>query len=99
MLGLTLATLLAAPSLACGGPKLPPGQPPDPVAVIDELLPKAKLSQADLDQVRALQSQARALVAAKQHDEAQRVIVRAERIMGFIRPNCAPKIFPNRPTS
>lgn len=90
LLALALATLLATPALACGGPKLPPSQIPDPVAEIDELLPMAKLSQADLDQVKALRSQAKALVAAQRYDEAQMVVIKAERVMGFIRPNCSP---------
>lgn len=95
-LALTLATLLTAPALACGGPKLPPAQMPDPVAEIDEMLSKAKISQTDTEQVKALQAQARALVAAKQYDEAERILIKAERLMGFVRPNCSPFIFKSR---
>jgi hypothetical protein len=92
----TFATLFTVSALACGGPEPVIVQTPDPVAQIDQMLPNATLSPADLDQVKALRSQAKALVDAKRHDEAQRIVEKAERVMGYVRPNCSPFMFQNR---
>lgn len=83
MLGIAFAALIAAPAWACGGPGTPKFHIPAPGASIDGFLPEAKLSEAELNEVRALRAKVGTLVATHQETEAGKVEEEAMRILGF----------------
>src|SRR5262245_21935697 len=87
LLALALAIPLTTPALACA--KLE-SLFPVTVTRIDGMQPRGKLSQANLKRLKALKSRAKALIAAERYDEAERVVKKAERVMGFVEASCAP---------
>jgi hypothetical protein len=89
LFGLVLSGLVAAPALACG-----PGIPPI-AAALDDLLPKAELTAADLDKARALRAEITMLLAAKKMDQARRAEEEAMAILGYRKMllNCGPGTF------
>jgi len=95
MLGIAFAALIAAPALACGGPGNIKPSIPAPGASIDDFLPEAKLSEAELKQVRALRAKVGTLVAARRQAQAAKVEEQAMLILGFKKlwPRCGPGTF------
>ncbi len=74
--GIALCWLLAAPVLAC---KLIP-----PLGSgIDDLLPQAKLADADLKKVKDLRDRMSALAAAGKEEAARKAEEEAMRLLGF----------------
>jgi hypothetical protein len=82
-LGIAIAALVAAPALACGGPGISKPDIPAPGASIDGFLPDAKLSEAELTQVRALRAKVGTLVAAHREAQARKIEEQAMLILGF----------------
>jgi hypothetical protein len=86
LLGFTLAVLMAAPAMACGRVGKDGGfQGPPLAAAIDNLLPEAGLSPADMEKVRALRAQIKDAVAAGQERAAREAETQAMRILGYER--------------
>jgi hypothetical protein len=85
VVGLVLSGLLAAPALACGSAvKGSAHIPPVAVAVeLDELLPKAQLSEADLAKIKDLRAQITTLAAARKIVQARAVEEDAMRMLGY----------------
>ena len=85
-LGLALSGLIAAPALACGtATKGAAGAAAAPTVAVelDELLPKAQLSEEDLAKVKDLRAKIATLVKAKQIREARVAEEEAMAILGY----------------
>ena len=93
--GLVLTGLLAAPALACGSTVKGSALVPAIAVELDELLPKAQLSEADLAKVKELQARIATLVAARNIDEARSVEADAMRMLGYRKglTRCGPGTF------
>jgi hypothetical protein len=103
--GLALAGLMAVPALACVvPPKAPAAKAPVATAdaaiaaigtQIDGLLAKAQLAPDAIAQVRDLQTEIAALVAARKIKEARIAEAKAMRLLGFrkVLPHCGPGSF------
>jgi hypothetical protein len=85
LLGIVLSALVAAPALACGaggdtrgGPHIPPL-----AAAIDDILPKADLSKADLDKVTALRAKIKQAAVAGKEEAAREAEAQAMAILGY----------------
>jgi hypothetical protein len=90
-----LSTLLTAPALACGlSPRFGPQMPPPGVAV-DQLLPDAKLADADMENLKALRAEIAKLVADRKLQEARTVEEQAMKILGYRKLwlHCGPGTF------
>jgi hypothetical protein len=86
LFGIALAALMAAPAIACGPVGKDGGfQGPALAAAIDNLLPEAKLSAADMEKVRTLRAQIKDAVAAGQERAAREAEVQAMRVLGYER--------------
>src|SRR5262249_26325301 len=83
VVGLVLSALLAAPALACGSAVKGPAHVPPVAAELDDLLPKAQLSEADLAKLKDLRAQIATLVAAKNIKQARAVEEDAMRMLGY----------------
>jgi hypothetical protein len=95
LLALVLSGLIVAPALACG-PAVKNGAPIPPIAsALDDLLPKAELSAADLEKVRALRAEIATLVASNNMREARHVEEQAMAILGYRKAltRCGPGSF------
>jgi hypothetical protein len=86
LLGIAFAALMAAPAMGCGPVGKDGGfQGPPLAAAIDNLLPEAKLSPADIEKVRTLRAQIKDAVAAGQEREAREAELQAMRVLGYER--------------
>lgn len=88
MLGLVLATLLAASAFACDGGRAKgvsavPPRDPAVGAALDKLLPNAKLSEEDAAKAAALSASARRLAAAGETEAARDFEERAMLVLGY----------------
>jgi hypothetical protein len=83
---ITLSALLSAQALACGAiadsQHIVPNWPPT-TATIDKLLPNAKLTDAEVNNIRRLRSEIAKLVASHKLNEARGVESEAMRILGY----------------
>jgi hypothetical protein len=86
LLGIALTALAVAPAMACGPVGKDGGfQGPPLAAAIDNLLPEAKVSPADMEKVRALRAQIKDAVAAGQERAAREAETQAMHILGYER--------------
>jgi hypothetical protein len=83
VLGLALCGLIAAPAMACGPAAKGEAATPRIVAEVDDHLANAKLSEADLAQVRDLRAKIETLVAAKNIVQAHKAQEEAMGILGY----------------
>ena len=95
MVAVMLSALLTAPALACGlslrfAPRMPP-----PGAAIDQLLPDAKVTDAEKENIKTLRAEIAKLVADHKMQEARAVEERAMKIIGYgkIWLHCGPGTF------
>ncbi|HKA82084.1 MAG TPA: hypothetical protein VKD43_18730 [Xanthobacteraceae bacterium] len=95
VLGITLSALIAAPAMACGPTATDKAPIPPLAAVLDDLLPEAQLSPADLEQVKALRAQIRKLAAAGKETAAREAEEQAMSILGYGKAwlRCGPGTF------
>jgi hypothetical protein len=81
-----LSALLNAPALACGvssnSQHISPTWPPA-TATIDRLLPNAKLTDAEVKNIKALRAEITKLVDSHKLNEARAVEVKAMEILGY----------------
>jgi hypothetical protein len=93
VLGFALCAFFAAPAMACGLTGKD-GVPP-PASAIDELLPKAKLAEADREKVMVLREQIRQLMAAGEEHAARQPEEQAMQILGYHKGwlRCGPGTF------
>jgi hypothetical protein len=82
-----LSALLTAPALACGpihkvtrAPHIPPL-----AAALDNLLPNAKLADAEMDNLKALRAEIAKLAADHKMEQARLVEAQAMKILGYTR--------------
>ena len=95
VLGITLAALIVAPAMACGPAGADKPLIPPLAAVLDDLLPEAQLSPADLEQVKALRTQIGKLAAAGKETAAREAEEQAMSILGYSKAwlRCGPGTF------
>ena len=95
VVGFILAGLLGAPALACGSAVKGVSNAPPLAAELDELLPKAQLSEADLAKLKDLRAQIAALGAAGKANQARAVEGQAMRMLGYRKAymRCGPGSF------
>ena len=85
LFGLALSGLMAAPVLACGTATKGAAATAAPTvaAELDELLPKAELSEADLAKVKDLRARIETLVKANKLREARVAEEEAMAVLGY----------------
>jgi hypothetical protein len=90
-----LSALLTVPALGCGlNPRLAPQMPP-PGEAVDDLLPDAKLADADTEKLKMLRAEIAKLVADHKMKEARAVEEQAMKILGYKKLwlHCGPGTF------
>ena len=95
LLAFALTTLIAAPAMACGSPGTLKREVPPLAAALDELLPNANLTEAQLERVRVFRAEMERFAADNREAEARQIEEQAMLILGYTKayPMCGRAAF------